>query len=49
MHPIYTLGFNAWLDKICPSVAAKAKHQCHKESIVYSSDALSTCNESNMH
>jgi len=25
MHPIYTLGFNACFDKICPSVAANAK------------------------
>jgi hypothetical protein len=28
MHPIYTLGFNACFDKICPSVAANAELQC---------------------
>jgi hypothetical protein len=32
MHPIYTLGFIPWCDKICPSVAANANFSIAKNT-----------------
>jgi hypothetical protein len=39
MHPIYTLGFIAWCDKICPSVAANANFSITKNTFEAHSDA----------
>jgi hypothetical protein len=34
MHPMYTLDFIAWCDKICPSVAANANFSITKNALL---------------
>lgn len=44
MHPIYTLGFHACLDNICPSVAANARSDVKSKGFFAHRNAkMATC------